>query len=106
MTSKRQDPEGVDTRGKTVPPYKGRKEGGRVRGHSESTENGPRTGGATGPVEDDAMKAPDPERTPGGATTSPAREKPAGGSHRSRRDPEKGTGPAHQQGVRRAEDQG
>ncbi|MEN3268261.1 MAG: hypothetical protein V7646_5155, partial [Pseudonocardia sp.] len=44
--------------GPAVPPYEGRKTEADAK---QSTEkDGARTGGATGPVSDDEMKAPDP----------------------------------------------
>jgi hypothetical protein len=71
-------PEGVDTTGKAVPPYEGRRESADVDSQPESTKDGVKVGGATGPVEDDEMKAPDPADTPRGATGSPSDEQPAG----------------------------
>ncbi|MEW2545336.1 hypothetical protein AB0910_06065 [Streptomyces sp. NPDC047002] len=93
----------TDTRGKAVPPYEGRRKSADVESGAERSGSTPRRGGATGPVEDGSMKAPDPRRTPGGATGSPADEQPA----RRRRDgsepDDEGTGPSHQPGVGRAE---
>jgi hypothetical protein len=98
------DRHGIDEENKAVPPYEGRRESGRAKG-PETSKKGPRTGGATGPVEDPEMKAEEPDRTPGGATASPADEK-AAGRMRGAEDPdEQGTGPAHQRGVHRAEDE-
>ncbi|WP_326701242.1 hypothetical protein OG909_30415 [Streptomyces sp. NBC_01754] len=110
MSSKPNRPEGEDTRGRTVPPYEGRRTSAGVEGKERSRKEGARTGGATGPVEDDEVKASDPARTERGAAASPADEKPA---HRSRSSEERSrdgggddrTGPAHQPGTRRAEDQ-
>jgi hypothetical protein len=60
-------------------------------------------GGATGPVESSARKAPEPADTPGGATASPADEQPAENTP----DDEPGeasVGPAHHAGTTRGED--
>lgn len=67
-----------DTEGRAVPPYEGRREAADVDGADEAVQDGAYVGGATGPVADDRMKAPDPAETEGGATTSPADEQPAG----------------------------
>ncbi|MDJ0347043.1 hypothetical protein QMK19_38370 [Streptomyces sp. H10-C2] len=101
-------PDDIDTEGKAVPPYEGRRTSAHVKGNAEPTKGGVKTGGASGPVEDDDMKAPEPSRTRGGATGSPADEKAAGGSRRSPSGDaadDDGTGPAHQRGASRAEDQ-
>lgn len=68
-----------DTDGRAIPPYEGRRESADVGDQSESSKDGAKVGGATGPVADDQLKAPDPVQTEGGATTSPADEQPAGG---------------------------
>lgn len=77
MTSGPNANEEPDTTGSTVPPYEGRRESADVEGQEESTKDGAKTGGATGPVEDDEAKAPEPSETEGGATGSPADEQPA-----------------------------
>lgn len=100
----RHGPEGVDTRGKTVPPYEGRQGAVDVAGKEKSTKDGARTAGATGPVEDDDMKAPDPGSTPGGATGSPSDEQPASAMPETDLDDDR-VGPAHTQGTPRGEDQ-
>jgi len=64
---------------------------------------GAKVGGASGPVNDPTMSAPDPEDTPGGATGSPSDEQPASQAPQTEGDDE-GVGPAHQQGTRRGED--
>jgi hypothetical protein len=84
-----------------VPPYEGRKT--EADAEQETTKDGARTGGATAPVTDDEMKAPDPADTERGAVASPADEQPAaetpdGGSE------EATTGPGHTPGTGRAED--
>ncbi|WP_329138804.1 hypothetical protein OG552_31705 [Streptomyces sp. NBC_01476] len=102
---KNERPDSIDTEGKAVPPYEGRRQAASASGREEMpARGGAKTGGATGPVEDEEMKAADPESTPGGATESPADEKTARRRKRSRSDDE-GTGPAHQRGAPRAEDQ-
>ncbi len=96
-------PEGVDTAGKVVPPYDGRRESADVDSKEQSIKGGAKTAGATGPVADDEMKAPDPANTEGGATAAPADEQPA--SQMPETDPDdEGVGPAHTKGTQRAED--
>ena len=92
-----------DTEGKTVPPYEGRRESADVGSQDESTRDGAKVGGATGPVEDDEIKSPDPANTPGGATGSPSDEQPAGDMPETDTDDNE-TGPAHTPGTGRAED--
>lgn len=97
-----------DTEGKTVPPYDGRQESADVDGQEESTKDGVKSGGATGPVEDDEMKAPDPAGTERGQHASPADEQSASDSSDSSddhtaTDPNQ-TGPSHEPGTGRAED--
>lgn len=99
-----EDPDAMDTEDRAVPPYEGRRGSADVKGKDKSARGGARTGGATGPVTDDEMKASEPERTEGGATRSPAEEKPARRSRKSRGD-DAGTGPGHEPGTPRAEDQ-
>ena len=67
---------------------------------SESTKDGAKVAGATGPVEDDEMKAADPADTDRGATASPADEQPAARCRRPRRATR--VGPAHVPGTRAA----
>ncbi len=97
-------PEGVDTGGRTVPPYEGRETAADVGDKEKSTRDGARTAGATGPVEDEEMKAPDPASTPGGATSSPSDEQPASSMPETDLDDDR-VGPAHVQGTSKAEDQ-
>jgi hypothetical protein len=66
-----------DTEGRTLPPYEGRRETADVDPAEESTKDGVKVGGATGPVEDDEPKAPNPDLSAGGAVASPADEQPA-----------------------------
>lgn len=66
-------------------------------------DGGANVGGATGPVEDDKMKAPDPENTPGGATGSPSDEQPASEMPETDLDDDR-AGPSHDAGTGRAED--
>ena len=63
---------------------------------------GARTGGATAPTTDPSYKSPAPQDTPGGATTSPAREQPASGGSETDRDDDM-VGPAHTPGAGRGE---
>ncbi|MDQ3104168.1 MAG: hypothetical protein M3Q87_02915 [Actinomycetota bacterium] len=87
-----------------LPPYDDRQKGADVD-QTGSHREGARVGGATGPVEDDEMKDPEPESTPGGRTASPADEQPAADMPENEpSDP--GTGPAHEPGTGRAENRG
>jgi hypothetical protein len=104
MTSGSHGPDDIDTEGRTLPPYEGRRESADVADESASVREGARVGGATGPVEDSEMKAPEPENTPRGATGSPADEQPAVDMQETDLGDDR-TGPAHTAGVDRAEDQ-
>jgi hypothetical protein len=84
-----------------VPPYEGRKTEGQPTAFSEA--QGAKTGGATGPAQDAEYKSPPPDRTPGGATASPAGEQPASQSAESDTGDDR-VGPGHTGGVHRAED--
>lgn len=97
------DPEGIDTEGRTLPPYEGRRDSADVDPAEESTKDGARVAGATGPVEDEEPKAADPDATPGGQTASPADEQPAAAMPETDSGDE-GVGPAHTPGTGRAED--
>jgi general stress protein YciG len=88
--------------GAATPPYEGRRT--EAGSEQESAREGARTGGATAPVSDDDMKAPEPADTPGGATASPADEQPAQESGASGSEA-RGTGPSHSAGTSRGEDQ-
>ena len=98
------DPDDIDTENKTVPPYEGRRESADVAAQEESIKEGAKVAGATGLVEDDEPKAPDPAETPGGGTVSPADEQPASQMPETDLDDDR-VGPAHQPGTGRAEDQ-
>lgn len=112
MTSDPNRPDNADAdadakgkgKGKAVPPYEGRKKSAEVEDKGKTSKKGVRTAGATGPVEDEDMKAAEPWETEGGATGTPADEKPADRTRRSR-DDDTGTGPAHHRGTPRGEDQ-
>jgi hypothetical protein len=84
-----------------VPPYEGRQESAHAE--QETYKDGVRTAGATAPVSDDEMKAPDPADTPRGAVASPADEQPAEQTPDGE-SPERATGPAHTAGTGRGED--
>lgn len=103
MTFDPNSPDGIDTEGKTVPPYDGRQEAADVDGKEKSTKDGAKVGGAAGLVEDDDMKAPEPADTPRGATGSPADEQPASEMPETDLDDDR-VGPAHTSGTGRAED--
>lgn len=97
-------PDGIDTENKTVPPYEDRRTSADVDGPEKSTKDGAKTAGATGLVEDDEMKAPDPSDTERGATGSPADEQPASEMPETDLDDDM-VGPAHTEGTGRGEDQ-
>lgn len=103
MTSGPNANEDPDTEGKAVPPYDGRQVTADIDDSEESTKEGAKTAGATGPVEDDEAKAPDPESTERGEHASPADEQPASESSDTDMDPDM-TGPSHDAGTGRAED--
>ena len=92
-----------DTGGRAVPPYEGRRETADVDPSQESTKDGAKVAGATGPVEDDQQKAPDPSATEGGPVASPADEQPAEQMPESE-ESDPGVGPAHVPGTPRGED--
>jgi hypothetical protein len=104
MTSGPNHNEDPRTTGSTVPPYEGRRESADVDGPEKSTRGGARTAGATGPVEDEEPKAARPEDTERGEHASPADEQPAAQSSDTDLDPDL-TGPSHEPGTPRAEDQ-
>jgi hypothetical protein len=66
------DPGPADLEGRAVPPYEGRRESADVEGEERMRRDGATVGGATGPVESDEQKAPDPDDTPRGPVASPA----------------------------------
>jgi hypothetical protein len=92
-----------DTTGRAVPPYEGRRETADVDPQDESTKDGAKVAGATGPVEDDQFKAADPAATERGAVASPADEQPADQMPESE-ESDPGVGPAHVAGTSRGED--
>jgi hypothetical protein len=104
MTGDVNTPDGIDTEGKAVPPYEGRRESADAGDERKSVRDDARVGGATGPAEDGDPKAADPGQTPGGATGSPAEERPADTAPGTE-PADDGVGPAHEPGVGRAEDQ-
>ena len=92
-----------DTEGRTLPPYEGRRETADVENRSEGVKDGAKVAGATGPVEDGEMKAPDPSSTERGSVAGPSEEQPADQMPESvEGDP--GVGPAHMPGTTRGED--
>ena len=93
----------TDFEDKAVPPYAGRRESADVAGEEELRRDGANVGGATGPVESDERKAPEPADTPRGTVASPADEQPAAGTPSGDPGPAS-TGPAHHPGTTRGED--
>jgi hypothetical protein len=96
------DNDSVDTTGKAVPPYEGRRESADVD-EEGSIKDDAKVGGATGPVVDDEMKADEPADTARGPVASPAEEQPA--SEVTTTDTHLDmTDPSHVPGVPRGED--
>jgi hypothetical protein len=83
-----------------IPPYEGRKKS--ADSGAESTTGGARTGGATAPTTDPDYKSPAPGQSAGGATSSPAQERPASQAPEGDRDDDM-VGPAHTPGTGRGE---
>jgi hypothetical protein len=105
MTMSPGDPGPTDFEEKTLPPYEGRRETADVDGEEKLRRDGADVGGATGPVESDEQKAPEPADTPRGAVASPATEIPAEDSPDGESE-EETVGPAHHPGTTRGEDVG
>jgi hypothetical protein len=95
------NPGGAQEPGGPVPPYEGRRESADVDSGG-ADRDGAHVGGATGPVESD-QPPDDPGSTPLGRTASPADgdDETEVAGHQ----PDPGVGPAHQEGVRRGEDE-
>lgn len=91
----------TDDKDRAIPPYEGRRTSADVD-ETGSERGGARVGGATGPVEDDAPKAPDPAGTPRGSVASPADEQPAEDAPEDESSAP-GTGPSHEPGTPRGE---
>jgi hypothetical protein len=98
------DPGPTDVEGRAVPPYEGRRESADVDGEEKLRRDGANVGGATGPVESDDRKAPEPSESPRGAVASPADERPAADTPSGDPGPAS-VGPAHHAGTTRGEDQ-
>jgi hypothetical protein len=105
MTMSPGEPGPTDFEDKATPPYEGRRETADVDDEKKLRRDGANVGGATGPVESDERKAPEPGVTPRGATASPADERPAEDTP-SRAEGEASVGPAHHAGTTRGEDVG
>jgi hypothetical protein len=88
--------------GADVPPFEGRKT--EADAEQETVKGAVKTAGASAPVSDDQMKAPNPADTPGGATGSPADEQPAQ-DQPDGDSPEAAVGPAHTAGAAKGENQ-
>jgi hypothetical protein len=103
MTMSPGAPGPTDFEGKELPPYEGRQESADVDDEEKLHRDGANVGAATGPVESDRPKAPEPADTPRGAVASPADEQPA--AEQEGTDPgEASVGPAHHAGTTRGED--
>lgn len=83
-----------------LPPYEGRQT--EANPTDETYQDGARTAGATGPVDDPDMKAQPKEDTPRGAAASPSDEQPAADTPDGP-DSDPGVGPSHTPGTGRAE---
>src|SRR5687768_4281235 len=105
MTMSPGDPGPTDVEEKVTPPYEGRRETADVDDEEKLRRDGANVGGATGPVESDERKAPEPGETPRGAAASPADERPAEDAP-SGAEGEASVGPAHHAGTTRGEDVG
>lgn len=79
--------------GAAIPPYEGRQESADVKGEEELRRDGANVGGATGPVESEEMKAPEPADTERGAVASPADEQDAADTDQGDGETAAGTGP-------------
>ena len=97
------NPDDPDTEGKTVPPYDGRKESAEVGNPEETTQDGAHTGGAGRPAKSDSA-VDDPTQTERGQHASPADEQAAQGDDEATT-PGGTSGPAHEPGTGRAEEQ-
>lgn len=86
-----------------IPPYEGRRTSATSSENADEDSDA-KTAGAVHPVTDPEFKAPRPDDTPGGATTSPVDEQPAAHAPESEATDE-GVQGGHQTGVGRAEDQ-
>jgi hypothetical protein len=95
----------TDVEGRELPPYEGRRDSGDVAGEEKLRRDGANVGGATGPVESEEMKAPEPADTPRGAVASPADEQPAADDPDGDPGPAS-VGPSHHPGTARGEDAG
>jgi hypothetical protein len=93
----------ADAGGRPMPPYEGRRESADVDNEDELRTDGANVGGATGPVESEEMKAPDPDDTARGGQASPADEQPAAQSPGDAPAEDEGVGPAHLPGTPRGE---
>jgi hypothetical protein len=91
-----------DPTGRPMPPYDDRRKSADVDG-GDTHQDGANVGGATGPVENDALKSTPKEDTPRGAEASPADEQPAADMPETDQDPDR-VGPDHYQGTGRGED--
>jgi hypothetical protein len=93
----------MPTDDRPTPPYEGRKT--EADAEQTTVKEGARTAGATAPVSDPEMKAPDPAGTERGPAASPADEQPAQHTPDGESE-EASTGPSHEPGTARGEDAG
>jgi hypothetical protein len=84
-----------------VPPYEDRQKTAKPEG-DEGESQGARTGGAVKPESDSGYKAPAPDQTAGGATASPAEERPASQVSETQTDDDM-VGPGHTPGTGKGE---
>jgi len=98
----------ADPGDRAIPPYEGRKERADVvtgpdGGEADTERDGAQIGGADRPRQNSETKSPDPAATERGEHASPADEQPAASAPQGE-PADEGTGPAHEPGVKRAED--
>jgi hypothetical protein len=96
------NPEEPDTGGRAMPPYDDRRTSADVDDEQDLHKDGANVGAATGPVENDEMKATPKEDTPRGAEASPADEQPASEMPETDLDKDM-VGPDHYKGTGKGE---
>ena len=92
-----------DPTDRPMPPYDDRRKSADVDSEQDLHKDGANVGAATGPVENDEMKATPKEDTPRGAEASPSDEQPASDMPETDLDPDM-VGPDHYTGTGRGED--
>ncbi len=88
--------------GRAVPPYDDRRKAADVDTEQDLHKDGANVGAATGPVENDELKATPKQDTPRGAEASPSDEQPAADMPETDLDKDM-VGPDHYEGTGRGE---